>query len=175
VSLPQAIYIISGLPGAGKSSVAHLMARRFERGVHIEADLVQQMIVSGGVWPEREPREEALRQFRLRRRNVSMLAGSFFDAGFTPVIDDIVIGAHVAEYVSELGGRPLQFVMLAPSPSVIRERETSRQKHVFEAWGHLDEVIRRQRERVGLWIDSSEQTAEQTVDEIVRMAEKAIS
>ena len=76
--MERAIYIVSGIPGAGKTTVSGLLARRFKRGVHIEADLVQQMIVAGGVWPEWEPREKAMRQFQLRRRNVRMLADSFF-------------------------------------------------------------------------------------------------
>ena len=171
--MEHAIYIISGLPGAGKSSVSYLLAKRFERGVHIEADLVQQMIVVGGVWPEWEPSEEAMRQFELRRRNVSMLADSFFDAGFTPVIDDIVIGPRIDEYVSDLRGRPLLFVMLVPRPDVVRKREMSRKKHVFDRWAHLDEAVRKEMARIGLWIDSSEMTAEETVDEILRRVDEA--
>lgn len=172
--MEPAIYIISGLPGAGKSTVSQLLANRFDRSVHIEADLVQQMIVSGSVWPEWKPREEAMRQFRLRRRNVSMLADSFLEAEFTPVIDDIVIGSHIDEYLSNVRSRPLLFVMLAPSSDVIRERETSRNKHVFDDWAHLDEVIRNENARVGLSIDSSKQTAEETVAEIVRRARDAV-
>jgi broad-specificity NMP kinase len=166
--LQRAIYLISGLPGAGKSSVSYRLAKRFERGVHIEADLVQQMIVVGSVWPEWEPREEAMRQFDLRRRNVSMLADSFFDAGFTPVIDDIVIGSRIDEYVSGLQGRPLLFVMLVPRPDVVRKREMSRKKYVFDRWAHLDDVIRRETPRVGLWLDTSDMSADETVDAILR-------
>ena len=166
------IYIVSGLPGAGKSSVSYLMAKRFARGVHIEADLVQQMILSGSVWPEWEPREEAARQFRLRRRNVSMLADSFFEAGFTPVIDDIVIGAHIDEYVAVVSNRPLLFVMLVPAPEVIRAREASRGKRMFDKWAHLDDEARTP-SSLGLWIDSSEMTAEETVDAIFRDAQNA--
>jgi predicted kinase len=171
--MQRAIYLISGLPGAGKSSVSYLLAKRFERGVHIEADLVQQMIVAGSVWPEGEPRDEAMRQFELRRRNVSMLADSFFDAGFTPVIDDIVIGPRIDEYVSDLRGRPLLFVMLVPRPDVVREREMSRNKYVFDRWAHLDDEMRSDTPRVGLWLDSSGLTAEETVEEILRRAAEA--
>jgi len=171
--MQPAIYVVSGLPGAGKSTVSYLLAKRFERSVHIEADLVQQLIVAGSVWPEWEPRDEATRQFALRRRNVSMLADSFFEAGFAPVIDDIVIGSHIDEYVSGLCGRPLLFVTLIPRPDVIREREMLRKKHVFDKWAHLDEALRTEMARIGLWIDSSEMTAEETVDEIVRRADEA--
>ncbi|MEX2159339.1 MAG: phosphotransferase [Dehalococcoidia bacterium] len=166
--MQRAIYLISGLPGAGKSSVSYLLAKRLERGVHIEADLVQQMIVAGSVWPEWEPREEAMRQFELRRRNVSMLADSFFDAEFTPVIDDIVIGSHIDEYVSGLRGRPLLFVMLVPRPDVVRAREMAREKYVFDKWAHLDDAIRRETPRAGWLLDSSDMTTEETVDAILR-------
>ena len=170
--MQRAIYLISGLPGAGKSSVSYRLAKRFERGVHIEADLVQQMIVAGSVWPEWEPHEEAMRQFELRRRNVSILADSFFDAGFTPVIDDIVIGSRIDAYVSGLRGRPLLFVMLVPRPDVVRQREVSRKKHVFDKWAHLDHAVRRETARVGLWLDTSEMTEEETVDAILRGGEQ---
>ena len=169
--MERAIYLVSGLPGTGNSTVSYLLAKRFERSVHTEADLVQQMIVAGSVWPEWKPRKEAMRQFQLRRRNVSMLADSFFGAEFTPVIDDIVIGSHIDEYFSNVRSRPLLFVMLVPRPEVVRAREASRGKHVFDTWAHLDDVVRKT-SPVGLWIDSSEQAAEETVDEIVRRAEE---
>ena len=161
--MERAVYLVSGLPGTGKSTVSYLLAKRFERGVHIEADLVQQMIVADSVWPEWKPRKEAMRQFQLRRRNVSMLADSFFGAEFTPVIDDIVIGSHIDEYFSNVRSRPLLFVMLVPRPEVIRAREASRGKHAFEKWSHLDELTRRETPKAGLWLDTSALTAEETV------------
>ncbi len=170
----RAVFIVSGIPGAGKTTVSHLLAERFQRGVHIEADLMQELIVTGGLWPQQEPAGEAQRQLRLRGRHVCMLADSFFEAGFTPVVDDVVIGSRLGEFRSQLRSRPLLFVLLAPRLDVVRQRDSERsEKHVFDLWGHLDETMREETPRDGLWLDSSELTAEQTVDEILRRAEEA--
>ena len=112
-----------------------------------------------------------LRQLRLRGRNTCMLADSFFEAGFTPVIDDVVIGSRLDEFTSDLRSQPLLFVLLTPRLDVVRKRDAERQeKHVFDTWKHLDQVMRDETEQTGLWLDSSDLTAEQTVDEILARA-----
>ena len=132
------------------------------------------MIVSGGLWVNEEPAEEAQRQLRLRGRNACLLADSFFEAGFTPVIDDVVIGSRLGDFTSDLRSRPLLFVLLTPRLDIVRQRDSERpEKQVFRTWRHLDQAMREETPQEGLWLDSSELTAEQTVDEILRRAEEA--
>ena len=165
----RAVLVISGIPGAGKSTVAALVARRLARSVHIEAEVLQRFVVQGGVWPDGEPPEEAMRQLRLRGRNVALLADSFFEEGFTPVVDDVVIGTRLAELKSDLRSRPLLFVRLVPRLEAVRERNRQRpNKDVFETWRHLDAVAREETPRVGLWLDSSDQQPDETANEILR-------
>ena len=72
------IVAVTGIQAAGKSTIARRLASHFTRGVHIEADALQRMIVSGGVWVEEpgEPAGEAARQLRLRLRHMCLLAAS---------------------------------------------------------------------------------------------------
>lgn len=83
MAVEPSVMVISGLPGVGKSTTARLVASRLDRGAHIEADQLQQMIVAGGVWPDgsRAISEEANAQLALRLRNACLLARSFLDAG----------------------------------------------------------------------------------------------
>jgi chloramphenicol 3-O-phosphotransferase len=99
-----------------------------------------------------------------------LLGASFFDAGFTAVLDDIVIGERVGHLLDELGGRPFIFVMLTPSLDAVKLREAGRGTRLHEQWGWMDEEIRSATRRIGLWIDTSAQTADETVDEIMRRA-----
>ena len=110
------IIVISGMQGAGKSTVAEALARRFERGVHVSADVLQKMIVSGALWPEdREMSDEAARQLRLRLRNMCLLGRSFAEAGFTAVLDDIILGERASTCARRWATRRTRFVMLTPS------------------------------------------------------------
>jgi dephospho-CoA kinase len=77
VSVGSHIIVVTGIQAAGKSTVARLLTQRIERGVHIEADVLYQMIVTGRVLPE-EPGAmppEAERQLRLRLRNACRSRG----------------------------------------------------------------------------------------------------
>lgn len=169
----NAIFLISGTQGAGKSTVARTLANRFEHGVHIEADLLQRMIVSGGAWPEApEPAGEALRQLRQRAHRAAMLADSFFEAGFTVVIDDIAIGDQLETYRRSIRSRPLLLVNLVPSLKVAERRNRERpDKNVFLPWSPiLDRAIRGTMRGTGMWLDNSSLSVEETVDSIFRRA-----
>ena len=166
VAAEPRVFLVTGIPGAGKTTVARLLAERFERGVCIEADALQGLIVRGALWPDEAPRDEALRQLELRARNAAMLAANFFDAGFTVVVDDVIVGRdRLAIYERELGSRPLRLIVLAPPLEVALARDESRgTKRVGDRWAHLDAEQREKLGDTGLWLDTANLTPEQTVD-----------
>lgn len=163
------VFLVSGPVGAGKTTVARELAERLPLAAHIESDKFQEFIVSGGLHPHQEPREEALRQLHVRTRNVSLIADSFFQAGIIPVIDDVVVyRERLMEYVSLIRSRPLALVMLAPPLRVSLARDAARtEKHVGHIWEHLDGVMRNELIGTGLWIDNSDLSPSQTADIIL--------
>jgi predicted kinase len=163
-----ALIVVSGTQGAGKSTVARGLAAGLERGAWVSADALQQMIVAGGRWPEgRAMSPEAAQQLRLRLHNACTLGLSFVAAGFSAVVDDIVIGERVDDLLEELAGRRFVFVMLTPRPEVVRERERGRGTRLWTDWEWLTEEIERRTRRIGLWLDTSDQTPAETVAAIL--------
>lgn len=171
----RGVFLVTGAQAAGKSTVGRLLAERFDRGAFIEGDLMWKLVVSGAQdMGGTEPSDEAVRQYLLRLRHGAMLADSLFDNGFTAVHSDIVMGDSMRPYLEMVRNRPRYVVMLYPSVDTVVARERARPKTAYRDLGPtLEDAVRTfygwidATERVGLWLDSSEQTPDETVDEIM--------
>jgi predicted kinase len=166
------VLLITGIQAAGKSTVAQLVAERLPKSVHLRGDLFRRMIVGGRADMTPDPSPEAIGQLRLRYELTAQVADAYFRAGFTVVAQDVVLGAHLTEMVRAIASRPLLVVVLAPGPDAVAEREAGRAKKAYGSFtvSSLDAALRRQTPRVGLWLDSSALTAEETATEVLRRA-----
>jgi hypothetical protein len=81
------------------------------------------------------------------------------------VLEDVIAGQHLGEYRTSIRSRPCHVVVLMPSPEAIAEREAGRTKKGYTQWtvAGLYEGFAAA-PRVGLWLDTSHQTPEETVD-----------
>jgi cytidylate kinase len=166
--------LITGISASGKSTVADLLSRRFDRGVHVKGDVFRRMVVAGREEMTEQPTAEALRQLRLRYSLGAMTTDAYFAQGFSVVVQDVVIGQMLREYVEMIRSRPLCVVVLTPDTAVVAAREAARNKTAyrvgFDDIDTLDHALRRETPLIGLWLDTSEQTPEETVSEIADRA-----
>jgi chloramphenicol 3-O-phosphotransferase len=172
MALEQAVVLITGIQAAGKSTVAQLLAERLPRSVHLRGDLFRRMVVNGRADMTPDPSPEALRQLRLRHRLTATACDEYFAEGFTVVAQDVVLGEHLPEMVRLVRWRPLLVVVLAPRVEAVAAREAGRGKDAYDTWtiGLLDRGLREHTPRLGLWLDTSGQTPEETVSEILDRA-----
>jgi adenylylsulfate kinase-like enzyme len=166
---PTAVLFISGIPGAGKTTVAPLVASLLPRSALIHGDEVHAFVASGRVYPGNQPGPEADRQLLLRDHNIAALTNNLVAAGFVTVVDDVVVyGERLQRLLGLITARPIYMAVLAPRIDIAGERDRLRpEKTVFHLWSHLDAVMRRDMVGVGCWIDSSLQTPEETAAEVM--------
>jgi chloramphenicol 3-O-phosphotransferase len=169
------IVLVTGPMAAGKSTIAEALATTFPKGVHIEGDVFRRFIVSGRREIGPAPSEDALAQLRLRYRLTANAAERYAMAGYTVVVEDVVAGALLGECVALFSHRPLHLVVLLPDERTITRREADRSTVGYERWtvANLHRIFAKETERLGLWLDTSADTPEETVREIHARAEES--
>lgn len=180
---PSAV-LVTGIQAAGKSTIARMLAEHFRPGAFVEGDLMWQLIVSGRVDMTPDPHPEAIRQLKLRYRNGVLLVDSLVSAGFTAVHADIILENDLLEYVRMVQSRPLRVIVLAPDPRRVVERELGRGTNAYDAWipegKGLEDAVREFHASleatppIGIRVDSSDQTPEETVREILDRWDEAL-
>ncbi|MFC8828181.1 AAA family ATPase [Streptomyces sp. NPDC057137] len=167
--LRSAVVLITGVMAAGKSTVAGLLAERLPRAAHVRGDTFRRMLVSGREEMLPEPTAEAMAQLDLRRRISATVADEYASDGWTAIVQDIVIGPDLSRFVARVRTRPLYVVVLTPSTEAVRRREQTRPKTGYGVWTveALDHSLQAETERIGLWLDTTEQTPQETVSAIL--------
>jgi chloramphenicol 3-O-phosphotransferase len=154
---------------SGKSTAARLLASRFDRGVYLEGDFFRRSIVGGReeMTPDASP--GAVEQLRLRYRLAAAAADDYVEAGFTVALEDVVAGPILRDYQAMIRSRPFHLVVLLPSCEVIAARDAGRAEKGYGAWTveQLYDGFVVETPRIGLWLDTSNLTPDETVEQIL--------
>jgi predicted kinase len=175
----RGVILLTGVMAAGKSTVAQRLAERLPMSVHLRGDVFRRMIVNGRAEMERGFSERAFEQLRLRYHLAVVASELYCAAGFTVVYQDIILGPVLSEVVEEFqrqsAGQPLHVVVLCPAPGVIAAREEARAKKGYTTWSpnDLDHELRSNTPHLGLWLDTSALSVEETVETILARLDEA--
>ncbi|MGJ3507669.1 phosphotransferase-like protein [Enemella sp. A6] len=181
VSQPQPVpstgrvIVITGAMAAGKSTVAEMLAHHLPRSVHIRGDSFRRMIVNGRAEMTLHPTAEARAQLDLRYDLAAHVALAWAGHGFDAIVQDVIIGDDLPAFIERLTGVDRFLVVLSPSVSALewRERQRDKRSETYMSVGAMDNTLRNETTRLGYWLDSSAQTPEETVGDILEHLERA--
>ena len=168
------VWIINGIPGSGKTTIARHLAGQLERSAHLEGDLLHEMMVVGRV--EHSTGAEADRQAELTDRNLCLLAKSFSNEGIVPVMDFIIDSAtRLATYTGFLANHQIHLVTLAPTIDLVRQRFGDREGHdAGRGLEGLEAKIQSELGGQGYWLDSTDLNPDQIVSLVIKHKAEAL-
>lgn len=167
--LERAIYLITGVMASGKSTIAEMLASKMEKGVHLRGDVFRRMIVSGRAEMSARPSDEAIHQLHLRYRLAADAAKTYYDNGFSVVLQDNYYGEEFSCTLDMLKNYPVHAIVLCPNVESVKKREKMRGKVGYAAFTveTLYADFMKETPKIGFWLDTSEQSPEQSVEDIL--------
>ena len=160
------LLVLTGPPGAGKSTVARLLVREWDRAVHMHTDDFYAWIARGYVEPWLPA---AQHQNTTVMHAIAGTAKTFVDGGFDVVVDGIV-GPWFLDAWRELDHR-VEYVVLRPDVTTAEHRAEARGDHALKdlsvvatmhaAFSNLGDYERHV-------VDSTNRTAAETASEVRR-------
>jgi len=141
---PPTLWIVTGPPSTRRTEIALAVAASFTQAAHVDGDALAATIVRGRVLPGETPEDESERQVELAIRNHCVLARSFSEAGFTPVIEYAVLTRHHLDaYRHYLTGAQLRLAVVP---------------ELSDATTPLTDLLRDELTGIGHWIDDEDPT-----------------
>ena len=175
------VWLITGVQASGKSTVAELLSREFAAGVHVRGGQFYRWVTRGWTHASDAHFEEARRLLELRYRLSARVADEYCAAGFTTVVQDNIYGDDVITWFSALRTQPRHLVVLRPSTEVVARREQQRQRATGKVAYRPGEFTIDQLDaalastpRLGLWLDTSRLTPEETVSTIWQRRDESL-
>lgn len=115
---PPEIWLISGPARPVRNHLAHRIAGLLGHAVHVDGEALWDQLVEGRADPEVDETETD-RQYELSIRNQCLLARSYAEAGFTPVLDfPVATSYHLEAYQAYLIGARLRLVVIDPPEEI---------------------------------------------------------
>jgi broad-specificity NMP kinase len=164
----QKIIAITGPTGSGKSTVAKLLCKKFDKCVRLDIDRVKHFVESGFVYDDTP---EGKKQWALCVKNVIDLSKNFVNEGYNVIIEGYIDRESPGwpEVSVEL---PVdKAFLLLPNLAEIKKRNKSRDPKIFmediDVERHY-EYFSQEKEDNFIVLDTSNQTPEETVKIILK-------